>query len=139
MSVDFQKAAKAGVEAGLNQIGKSIEENFDKRQGQFKPLVAATIKRRHFLGFDPAPILVASGTLKEHIADEHSDITTSGSITSGTISPSKTATPDYGKEPISTYAGALNSIREFWLVDDGQTEQVKHSIMTVFVKAFNNG
>lgn len=135
----FSNAAKAGVTAGLDKIGECMQENFESRQVQFKPLAASTILHRKYLGFAPAPILIASGTLQQHIADEKSEVTISGSVASGTVSPSTTAKTDYSDEPISAYAAKLNKIREFWVIDNStQIEQIKQAMLSAFVKEFNH-
>lgn len=135
---NLNNAAKAGLEAGLDEVAQVFKDNIDSRQSQFDALKAITIKQRKYLGFGPDPILIASGTLQKHLADERSGVTVSGSVATGTIAPSKSATPEYGNQPISEYAGALNKVREFWDINGpGDIDRVKQAIMKAFVQEFN--
>ena len=137
MAIDLTKHGIVAMEAGQDKATEIIQGHFQTNQGSWKPLAAATILQRQYLGFDPTPILVRSETLKKHIADVRT-IETSGSVITGTISPSTEATAPYGKTPISEYAAALDKVRPFFdLANNGDKEAVIEAIKEAFIKSFN--
>ncbi len=141
MSIDLTKHAENGMKAGLAKAGELIQQHFETQQSEWQPLAAATIKIRMAQGFDPGPILVRSGVLKEHVADVQ-EVTASGNEVVGILKPSQSATVDYGedKSPISSYAADLDEHRPFFnLKADEDKAAVIEAFKQAFIKSFNNG
>lgn len=137
MAIDLVKHGIVAMEAGQEKAAEIAQGHFQTNQGNWKPLAAATIKQRRYLGFDPTPILVRSETLKDHIADVRT-IEISGSVITGIISPSTEAVAPRSKTPISEYAAALDNVRPFFdLANSGDKEAVIEAIKEAFIKSFN--
>lgn len=106
----------------LDEIEGIVQNHFEDNESGWKALAASTVKQRIRLNYQPGPILLRSGTLKDNVAANR-DIEISGSEISGAVFPAA-ATAPYSDVPITEYAEALDKVRPFYELSDDEADEV---------------
>lgn len=114
---------KAAMDETLKEVEAIIKAHFSNRQGDWKALTPTTQAQRGYQGYPPsAPILVRSGTLRDHVAGgKEVDVTPDG-VRAGVFPLD--ATPEYGDRSIADYAEVLDRERPFYDLSPEEEEQV---------------
>jgi hypothetical protein len=116
------KAIEDAMYETLDELEAVIEEHFADNEAGWKALAAATVRQRVRLGYEPGPILMRSGTLKENVA-RNKQVTVTDTEVFGSVSPAE-ATAPYSKVPITEYIEALDNVRSFFYLLDDETDKI---------------
>ena len=119
--LDMDAIREAGLETG-DEMEDEIQNNFEDREDGWKALAVSTIKQRVRAGFEPGPIMLRSGTLKENCAANR-EVTLNNGVLTVAVFPAE-ATAPYSSVPITEYAAALDAVRPFYDFDDDQAEKL---------------
>jgi hypothetical protein len=115
--------AKA-MSAALDEMERQLKTNFEKRQGEWKPLAKSTQLQRLSQGYGPtSPILVRSETLMSNAASGREIEIRDGELR-GDVFPNDDAKAPYSDASLGDYMEALDAARPFYDLDDEQMEKV---------------